>query len=340
MSAQDQQVRLLSRLILKHEDQLAALRRDTQFVFFFRQDDKSILPSLMTATREWKERQAAGDQSIASSQTTVINCLLREVLARTQKVIATESGREALRKADWLDSNGAWTYLRWAPKQRKLVKDDQKAPLVHDEAIRIITELQKMVMGDLIQKFQSTVNLAKLEDEGAQQAVFGISLRGSTGAQHEGRRPPEAAAGTTAGTTDVRRRPIEGLSHIANPEGHAVPASPACNTPWVLPFTLRNPRNHCYLNSFVYSAAIIERIKQCVILPSSFRDPGARLLDAHHLLKFHLLGWRHPYDQHDVVELIGHRLPRQQPQHSKYTWSARPRLGEGMRVHSRAELTK
>ena len=186
MPAQDSQLRLLSKLVLKHEEQLAALRRDTQFVLFFRQDDKSILPSLMAAAREWKERQAAGDQSITSSQrTALINCLLRELLARTQRVIATESGRESLRKAEWLDCNGAWTYLRWASKQRKLVKDDLKEPLVHDEAVRIITELQKMVTGDLIQKFQSTVNLAKLEEEGAQQAVFhlGISLRGSNAAE-------------------------------------------------------------------------------------------------------------------------------------------------------------
>ena len=179
-------MRLLSRLVLKHEDQLAALRRDTQFVLFFRQDDKSILPSLMQAARDWKERQAAGDPAITSSQRTVlINCLLRELLARTQEVTATEPGREALRKAEWLDNNNAWSYLRWAPKQRKLVPNDQKEPLVYDEAIRIITELQKLVTGDIIQKFQSTVNIARLEEEAAQQAVFhlGISLRGSNAAQ-------------------------------------------------------------------------------------------------------------------------------------------------------------
>ncbi|CAE7287360.1 unnamed protein product, partial [Symbiodinium necroappetens] len=87
-AAEDSQMRLLSKIVLKHEEQLAALRKDTQFVLFFRQDDKSILPSLMNVSREWKAKQAAGDQSIQSSQRTVlISCLLRELLARVQRVV-------------------------------------------------------------------------------------------------------------------------------------------------------------------------------------------------------------------------------------------------------------
>ena len=78
----------------------------------------------------------------------------------------------------------------------------------------------------------------------------------------------------------------------------------------------------------------------CAILTSPFRDPGARFLDAHQLLGFYLPGWRRPHDQHDVVELIDHLLPRLQPQHAQHTWSARQRLEEGMRLHSRSELTK
>ena len=180
--AQDSQLGLISKLLLKHEEQLAALRKDTQFVLFFRQDDKSILPSLMSVSREWKAKQAAGDQSIQSSQRTVlINCLLRELLARMQRVVATEPGRESLKKAEWLTSSNAWTYMRWSSKLRKLVADETKEPLVHDEAVRIITELQKSMRGEVIHKFQSTINLAKLEEQGAQQAIFhlAVSLRGS-----------------------------------------------------------------------------------------------------------------------------------------------------------------
>ena len=71
--------------------------------------------------------------------------------------------------------------MRWSPKLRKLVADETKEPLVHDEALRIITELQKSMRGEIIHRFQSTVNLAKLEEQGAQQAIFhlGVSLCGS-----------------------------------------------------------------------------------------------------------------------------------------------------------------
>ena len=186
----ESQIRLLSKIVLKQEEQLSLLRRDTQFVLFMRQDDKSILPALMTAAREWQNRQESseGQPMQSSKRTVLLNCLLRELLARVQRIAATEQGRESLKKAEWLQNDNAWAYLRWAPKQRRLVVDDSRAPLLHDEAVRTLSELQKSITGDIVTKFNSTVNLARLEEEGSQQAVFhlAISLRGSGAAEvHE-----------------------------------------------------------------------------------------------------------------------------------------------------------
>eukprot|EP00439_Symbiodinium_sp_Y106_P047170 s551_g6.t1 len=116
-------IRLLSKIVLKQEEQLALLRKDTQFVLFMRQDDKSILPALMLAAKEWKTRQETteGQTPPSSQRTVLLSCLLRELLARVQRIVATEQGRESLKKADWLRNDTAWTYLRWAPKQKRLV---------------------------------------------------------------------------------------------------------------------------------------------------------------------------------------------------------------------------
>ena len=135
-SQRENHIRLLSKIVLKQEEQLALLRKDTQFVLFMRQDDKSLLP---------------------------------------------EQGRESLKTADWLRNDTAWTYLRWAPKQKRLVVDESREPLLHDEAVPVLSALQKAITGDIVTKFNSTVNLARLEEEGSQQAVFhlAVSLRGS-----------------------------------------------------------------------------------------------------------------------------------------------------------------
>ncbi|CAE7201961.1 unnamed protein product [Symbiodinium sp. CCMP2592] len=164
---QDGHLRLLSKIVLKQEEQLSLLRKDTQFVLFLRQDDKSILPALMAASKEWKAKQEAGENLQSSQRTVLLNCLLRELLARVQRVVATAPGRESLKKAEWLKDENLWSYLRWAPKQKRLVVDDSKEPLLHDEAVRILSELQKSITGDIVTKFNSTVNLARLEEEGS-----------------------------------------------------------------------------------------------------------------------------------------------------------------------------
>ena len=169
-------------------------------------------------------------------------------------MVATPEGRDSLRKAEWITSSNAWTYMRWSSKHRKLVADETREPMVHDEAVRIITELQKQMKGEIIHKFQSTVNLAKLEEQGAQQAIFhlGVSLRGlrghgslravpeahgtvtdkSRGIQHEGGRPSTSPDDTTAGSDDLRWRPGDlqlASSHTINPDTSNPPAGSATN---------------------------------------------------------------------------------------------------------------
>eukprot|EP00439_Symbiodinium_sp_Y106_P055998 s1835_g7.t2 len=96
----------------------------------------------------------------------------RSLAAQDDKSILPEQGRESLKKADWLRNDTAWTYLRWAPKQKRLVVDESREPLLHDEAVPVLSALQKAITGDIVTKFNSTVNLARLEEEGSQQAVF------------------------------------------------------------------------------------------------------------------------------------------------------------------------
>ena len=237
----ESQIRLLSKIVLKQEEQLSLLRRDTQFVLFMRQDDKSILPALMTAAREWQNRQEAseGQPMQSSKRTVLLNCLLRELLARVQRIAATEQGRESLKKAEWLQNDNAWAYLRWAPKQRRLVVDDSRAPLLHDEAVRTLSELQKSITGDIVTKFNSTVNLARLEEEvstgclpprditswlrcsrgpRAAMQAGGILDHQSSGLQHEEGRPVPTTHGKAAGADDVwRRRTLSSPPHAPPP---------------------------------------------------------------------------------------------------------------------------
>ena len=91
---------LVSKLLLKHEATLAGLPQDKSFVLFFRQDEHRLLPYLMQVSKELHEKRAAGDMSVTSPLKTILmGCLLKEPLARLQRVTSTEQGRASLQKA-------------------------------------------------------------------------------------------------------------------------------------------------------------------------------------------------------------------------------------------------
>ncbi|CAE7507209.1 unnamed protein product [Symbiodinium sp. CCMP2592] len=181
----DQQLDIISKLVLKHEEALHSIRKDTSYVMFFRQDEKSLVPNLMEVARQWREKatSATPDPALQSPlRTVLINCLLKELLQRTQRVVATEEGRANLKEMGWIDSQGHWTYLKWSPQQRRLVLNEARTPVTHDAMIKTITELQASMTGEIIHRFKSKQPMWSIEEEGSSQAVFDleISLRSAT----------------------------------------------------------------------------------------------------------------------------------------------------------------
>ena len=146
---QDPTVQIMGKLLLRHEEFISHLRKDMGFVMFFRQDkSQSVLPSFMEVARAHREKVDQGSTEIKSPlRTLLLNCLLKELLQRTQQVCATEEGRQSLQAAQWLTQDNQWNYLRWDGKQRKLVPDTRRDPLSHENAVRTITELQNNMKG-------------------------------------------------------------------------------------------------------------------------------------------------------------------------------------------------
>ena len=108
--------------------------------------------------------------------------------ADSQTVSATQEGRAPLIKAGWLAEDG-WVYQRWNRKERKLVVDQDRQPMSHDNAVRTLNALKQGLTGDVIQRFKATQGLEEIEASGQQSATFllQVSLRGTTAAEvHEG----------------------------------------------------------------------------------------------------------------------------------------------------------
>ncbi|CAE7323581.1 Pol [Symbiodinium necroappetens] len=170
------------RLLLRHEEQLALIRQDRGLIVFVKQDQHSILPALYKASAAWNEKKekAANLEAGLSLKTVLLSCVIRELLSRLQTVTSTEDGKAKLLAAGWINSEGHWVYQRWCAKTKRLIRDEDRTPLTHDNAVRLLTTLRDSLNGDIIHKFAATQPLYKLEEAGHQNATFflEVSLRG------------------------------------------------------------------------------------------------------------------------------------------------------------------
>ncbi|CAE7504874.1 unnamed protein product [Symbiodinium sp. CCMP2592] len=166
-STMDPQVRLMARLMLQHEEMLAAQRVDKQW------HSKNQLQDTTDQTETVQQ---------SPLRTVLMACLLKELLARVQKMASTTEGQGKLQAAGWMDEKGEWTFLRFCHKTKKLVRDLKKECLSHQEAVRQISFMLEHMRGEIVQKFNSTQSLKVLEATAGPkpQATFilEISLRG------------------------------------------------------------------------------------------------------------------------------------------------------------------
>ncbi|CAE7763314.1 Pol [Symbiodinium sp. CCMP2456] len=181
-------VRLLTRVVLQQEQVISRLRHDKAFVLFMKQGEDGTLGALMRVAREWNTKKTQDpDNKVLRSplRTVLLASMVKELLNLAQQAVATEENKNKMIKAEWLTASTEWNYRVWNHTDRRLVVDTTKHPLQHAEIIRILNHLLENLTGEAIQRFNSTVQLSKLEQQGAQVATFAleVSLRGATAAE-------------------------------------------------------------------------------------------------------------------------------------------------------------
>ncbi|CAE7249312.1 unnamed protein product [Symbiodinium sp. CCMP2592] len=309
-STMDPQVRLMAKLMLQHEEMLAAQRVDKVFIMFLRQDYASIIPNLHSISQQWHSKnhqQDATDQTETVQQsplrTVLMACLLKELLARVQKMASTTEGQGKLQAAGWMDEKGEWTFLRFCHKTKKLVRDLKKECMNHQEAVRQISFMLEHMRGEIVQKFNSTQSLKVLEES---------IQRDASDLVYTDRQLPLAAVGHFTQTGHLETVSPGGSAGPAGVRPLSFPSSDGerfsltlskCQPP---SFSLQNPGNHCYAIAFLYALDIAVRMLglQSHMPPTYMKLQGQRRGGVFRLLGFLTLGWRDPEQQHDTVEFI------------------------------------
>ncbi|CAE7941833.1 Pol [Symbiodinium necroappetens] len=177
------QLHLLSRVVLKQEEIISRLRHEKIFVLFMRNEINGTLGTFMKIAKDWRNKKNLDEGQLQSPlRTILLASMLREVMNLAQQAVATEDSKAKHIQSEWLTSEGAWNYRSWNHAAKRLQLDQNRTALQHAEAIRLLTFLVKNLKGEAIQKFAATQQLGTLEQQGAQFATFHleVSLRGQT----------------------------------------------------------------------------------------------------------------------------------------------------------------
>ena len=131
---------LLARIALRHEDELSQKRTETDFLLTMEVGcsesgtTEGILEQLYKMAVEWKEKQEKGEVKNSLRLALFIGLLMYLEL-KVQEATSSADSLENLARLGYLrqvDGNPAWTYLQWSHEKGELEQMD-KAPLPDQE---------------------------------------------------------------------------------------------------------------------------------------------------------------------------------------------------------------
>ena len=291
-----------------------------------------------------RHRVASQENRVQALRVVLFGLLLAETQARIQLFSKDDAAVKAAQTNHVLDKDKRFVYQKWDAQASKLVTDPDKKGLTLEEVMAILTELRKLSNDQTITKFNASRRLKK-EPDNDEKAVFTVevAMRSPPANRIQGlldQMTDNAAWGLVAAQL---RPPTQSqtprASHCHSEgaggrlDGSIQPGrSSPRSTPPLCPITvppvasqrMRNLSNTCYINSLTFT--ILWQVQQRVDINVSEawqRAQAQGTWTPANVLRFTMLGWRQPDQQHDVVEFMQFLLPRIPWLGSAFMWGAR-----------------
>ena len=124
IAALEQQVALLSKMSLRHEDSLNLLRAEVSFVAHAKIGcESSIVGALHRVQAGWRELKKYQPEKLDKPmRCTLILCLFREILSRVEKLPTDETALAEFKAHGWISEDlNFWPVLAWDAEQKKLL---------------------------------------------------------------------------------------------------------------------------------------------------------------------------------------------------------------------------
>ena len=153
----------LTRLVLRHEDQLKAINTEMEYVVHLGMGKGSIIPSLMKTSQTWH----ADSQQKASLRQTLCLQMMDLIIQRMQPLLEAKKDSPCFKAAlqeNLLTADGLMPYLRW-DKQQQILTPSKETPLSREEVMNLLTETRRLMEDPLtIIRFHSRKKLKDHED--------------------------------------------------------------------------------------------------------------------------------------------------------------------------------
>eukprot|EP00439_Symbiodinium_sp_Y106_P041099 s4702_g5.t1 len=163
--ALEENVKLLARLCLRHEDELSQMRVERDFVITMETQEAAVLSKLYRLSTVWKDKKETGEVD-CSLRLALFLALCQVWLERMRALEAATAEAQALRERiielgqafiPEGQSELHWWYMRWDPTTSTLMKLADVEPLKQSQIVNSLTELQQVISSPtVLQRFHST----------------------------------------------------------------------------------------------------------------------------------------------------------------------------------------
>ncbi|CAE7560727.1 unnamed protein product [Symbiodinium necroappetens] len=176
-------LQVATRLLLRHENELARLRADTSFVLFIDTGSHSCLQLLKDAGAKWSELYSQGQVTMPLRAMLMMG-LVQELKRALEGVRVDEDKYTRCKEAGWardgaMALNPHWVFHGWDSKAKKQIVLE-KEPLSNSEILRMLDtmEMESHVHKEgVLQCFKSAKPYEELESAEVAPFVLTISLR-------------------------------------------------------------------------------------------------------------------------------------------------------------------
>ncbi|CAE7522252.1 unnamed protein product, partial [Symbiodinium necroappetens] len=176
-------LKALTKMALRHEDELSRVRPDSNFMMFIDvEGDHSVLPVLQQTAANWQEAFSAGTVT-TSLRIMLFVGMMQQLQARLQDLmLQNQEQMDRLMAVGWLQQgatalNPVWPYYRWDAATKSQVISEQ-APLTHDQVLHCVDALLKTACNPLVLlRFRAAKEMEEPESE-VVPFLVSVSLRG------------------------------------------------------------------------------------------------------------------------------------------------------------------